>query len=281
MPTWNFSFFIYNFFLRLYSGENPPKMNKTGTNSEETVKVIGAGWGRTGTLSLKAALEILGYDPTYHMFEVINRGHCDFWIKVADNQPYDFDDAFICENGKVKYTATCDFPSSKYWKEQLERYPSAKVILTIRDPEKWYKSGVDTIFKSTPTSPHYLFGLKVLSKLRLSPLTEEFLTKIVAKGEFHYDWSKENMMNAFKKHNERVKRECPPEKLLIFEVSQGWEPLCKFLGKPIPSVPFPHVNDTQSMQTMFYRLHYLGCAIFAGLVLLPVGVGMFAYSKFR
>ena len=99
--------------------------------SQFEVQVIGAGWGRTGTASLKKALEILGY-PCYHMFEVANHDHSLFWTRVADGEEYDFDEAFNLK--AVQFTATVDFPSAPYWKEQLRRYPNAQVILSVRDP---------------------------------------------------------------------------------------------------------------------------------------------------
>jgi hypothetical protein len=100
------------------------------------VEVIGAGWGRTGTLTLMTALEILGYNPCYHMVKVIDYQHAPFWTRAYNKQKYDFDEVFL--SNKVR--ATCDFPSCYFWKEQMTKYPNAKVILTVRNPEKWYQS---------------------------------------------------------------------------------------------------------------------------------------------
>src|SRR5688572_2410884 len=99
---------------------------------DDCIEVIGAGFGRTGTSSLKKALEILGYDPCYHMSEVVRNSHFKFWIKVSKKEPYNFDEVF--KSDKLTYRASVDFPSSLFWKEQLKRYPDAKVILTTRDP---------------------------------------------------------------------------------------------------------------------------------------------------
>ena len=245
----------------------------SGIGTTKTVQVIGAGWGRTGTLSLKKALEILGYNPTYHMMEVIDQKHCPFWIRVADKQPYDFDEVFLGDGkGKPTYNATCDMPSAQFWKEQTERYPDAKVILTVRNPEKWYKSATDTIFRGISGSPHCLFGLHILNSLGLSVLSMEFQKKVIFREALRSDWSKDAVIETFIQHNQRVLSECPKDKLLVFEVSQGWEPLCKFLNKPIPDVPFPHVNDTASMQRFFNQLNIFGYAVFIGLLALPVGI---------
>jgi hypothetical protein len=131
-----------------------------------TVEVIGAGWGRTGTSSLKKALEILGYDPTYHMVEVHKNKDCDFWINAYEKKgPLDFEKVFN-RPGK-KYRANCDVPSATFWEEQLKQYPDAKVILTKRDAEKWYKSCSETILCMTPNYPGCSIGTKVMLLLGL------------------------------------------------------------------------------------------------------------------
>jgi hypothetical protein len=252
-------------------------MKSTNQGKPETVQVIGAGWGRTGTASLKKALEILGYDPTYHMMEVMKRPQQAYlWMKAQDaveaKQSYDFDNIFICENGKEKYTATCDFPSAKFWKEQLQQYPSAKVILTVRAEEKWFASVRETIFRQQIQGG--LYGISFLNFIGLFPIKQEFLDKVLYHGVFDNDFSKPNMIDRYKKHNEKVKKECPKDQLLVFEVSQGWEPLCKFLNKPIPSEPFPNVNDTESFRTLFNRFNMIGYAAFALVVSLPVVLGI-------
>jgi hypothetical protein len=236
-----------------------------------TVEVIGAGWGRT---SLKKALEILGYDKTYHMHEVFqhSRAHGKFWCRVADKKPYDFDEIF-CENGKPKYRASCDFPSSQYWREQLEQYPEAKVILTTRDPEKWYKSTMDTILLALSGSPNQYFGLKFLDLVDLGIMKKEFWLKTITRDAFHYQFDKQSLITGYKEHNEKVLKECPKEKLLVYNVEEGWEPLCKFLNKPIPSEPFPHLNDTKEFQGNIMKGCIVGYVLMTMMVLLPVGIG--------
>ncbi len=123
------------------------------------IEVIGAGCGRTGTTSLKLALEILGYNPCYSMYEVIRDNHANFWLRIANNKPFSFEEIF--NNGTLVYKASVDVPASMYWKEQLAKYPDAKVILTRRDPEKWYKSMSDTVFRMMPSGPYSSLGVRV------------------------------------------------------------------------------------------------------------------------
>jgi hypothetical protein len=244
-----------------------------------TVEVIGAGYGRTGTNSFKKALEILGYNPTYHMYEIFmnnpTKVHGEFWIRVADRQPYDFDEVF-CQNGKPRYRATCDFPAAQYWKEQLEQYPEAKVILTIRDPEKWYKSVMDTIFQAISGSPYQYFGLYFLDMIGMGRVQPEFFEKTICRDAFKNRFDKESVIASYNEHNESVKRECPKDKLLVFNVEEGWEPLCAFLNKPIPAEPFPRGNDTQEFLGHLRKGNMIGYTMMAVITLVPLGIGLVA-----
>lgn len=252
----------------------------SANKKSDTVQVIGAGFGRTGTHSLKNALEILGYNPTYHMVEVFkNPSHAEGWIALAENQPYDFDKMFCDKDGKPVYTATVDFPSAWWWKEQLEQYPNAKVILTVRDGEKWYKSARETIFQAMYGSPYQRFGIKFLDMIGMGRMPRRFFQSL-GRAWFGGRWSKEELIESFNKHNERVIRECPKDKLLVFQVSEGWGPLCEFLGKPIPSEPFPNVNDTAEFQGMLSKVDMIGYTMMAAMVLVPVGVA-FLFGKCR
>lgn len=239
------------------------------------VQVIGAGTGRTGTSSLKRALEILGY-PCYHMEEVMKHGrsHCDFWYDMGEGKKRDFKEVFE----KGNYTATCDFPSCVFWREQLQAYPGAKVILSIRDPEKWLKSCNDTIFTSIPTSPLEPFGIRVFRYLLgMGPMLESVIAKLFAK----YDWSHDNLIKQFKAHNQAVIDECSKDKLLVFEVSQGWEPLCKFLDKPIPDVPFPNVNDTKEFRARIDGMNMAGYVIAGMVAVCGIAAGWFGSRLLR
>ena len=207
-----------------------------------SVKVIGAGMGRTGTLSMKHALEALGYSKCHHMMEVIqNPPQLAYWKEMEKSRTTDFD-AML--NG---YEAAVDFPGSLYYKELMQKYPDAKVVLTIRPAEKWYKSVSDTIY-NLPRGPKRLM-MKIIGifKPEVGHIANVFdyvdnaIWGNLFKGRFE---DKEFAIQRFDEWTEEVKRVVPKDKLLIFEVTQGWEPLCTFLNKPIPDIPFPRVNDT-------------------------------------
>lgn len=248
------------------------------TMSSNQVQVIGAGWGRTGTSSFKKALEILGYNPTYHMVEVIENNHVRFWQRMFDGEKCDFEEIFNGE--KRKYSATCDFPSAYFWKEQLEQYPNAVVILTARDPEKWFKSCSQTIFRVNFNSPFVSIWTKISLWLGLpQPGFGRMVSKIFDVS-FGGSWEKDKIIAAYNAHNDRVKKECPSEKLLIFDVAEGWETLCKFLNKPIPNVPFPHVNDTKEFQRIITSMEIVGYVATAAAVVIPSIGGYFLAKHF-
>lgn len=245
--------------------------NHTTTTQRNKVKVIGAGFGRTGTNSFKLALEILGFSPCYHMKEVVIFGKANQWLNYSkDRNNLNELHALLGDSG---YQATCDFPSAPYWKEQLQLYPEAKVILTVRDPESWYKSCSNTIFKVLLNGPNTPLGVRISLFIGITPAGRGLMTdNIVTKQVFHNDFSKENVIKCFEEHNLNVRNTCPKDKLLVFEVSQGWAPLCEFLDVPIPDVPFPRVNDTQQFNRLVTALNVFGYASVAimctGLVLL-------------
>jgi len=238
------------------------------------MEVIGAGWGRTGTSSFKAALEILGY-PTYHMKENVQKNHTAFWIDLYDGKQRDFEEVFGATNST--YTASCDFPSATFWEEQLKRYPEAKVILTVRDPEKWYESCVNTILNFTPDNEVCPLGVKVMLWLGIPTKRFGDLNNSLWYRELRGNFSKDNMIEAFCDHVKDVIERCPQDKLLIYEISQGWGPLCTFLDKPIPDVPFPHVNDTKEFQKIVTGTMIAGNVILFLSVGALAGVAGFAY----
>jgi len=216
-----------------------------------TLKVIGAGFGRTGTNSLKVALEELGFEKCYHMIEVMkNSSHMRKWTKIIEGGQADWESLF------GGYQAAVDWPSSAYYKELIATYPDAKVILTVRDPERWYESVLSTI---------YQVNNKFGSALQLIPIVGRFfngINTLVWNGIFHGKLEdKAYAIKRFNQHIEEVKRTVPSERLLVFEAKQGWEPLCTFLNVPIPTgKPYPHVNDSARMKRM---LKY-GPVIFGG-----------------
>eukprot|EP00873_Tetraselmis_striata_P028648 jgi/Tetstr1/448912/TSEL_036138.t1 len=231
------------------------------------VEVIGAGWGRTGTFSFKTAMEILDL-PCYHMAEAFGNRDAKFWIRMADGDEPDLAEV-LERDGKV-FKATCDFPSAPFWREQLAKYPDAKVVLTVRDPDSWYRSCAETIFQTTPNSPHMPLGIRVAMSCGL-PRMYEMTRKAVGKpiGD---DWSSEAVKRSFEEHNNAVIRECPKDRLLVFRASDGWGPLCEFLGKPVPDLPYPHLNDSASMKRRLRLLNAIGWSIMVAPVVLVAGM---------
>ncbi len=196
------------------------------------LKLIGAGFGRTGTLSLKLALEQIGYGPCHHMAEVMmNPGSAAYWIRAADGDP-DWETIF------KGYAATVDFPGCSFWRELSQFYPDAKVLLSVRDPEKWFESTQATIFSE-----------RSVQTMSQSPMGS-FLNKVAWSKFGKHIHDREFMIAAFKQHNAEVERVIPRERLLVYEVSQGWAPLCAFLGVPVPTEPFPRVNSREEMSSM-------------------------------
>lgn len=194
--------------------------------------IIGAGFGRTGTLSLKTALERLGY-PCYHMVECFPKGpsHWKLWEGALAGNP-DWDALF------EGFTATVDFPACTSYKALADYYPDAKVILTVRDPEKWFKSLQDTIF-----APHWMEYLP----------TSEAGPYMKATINDYFDdrmHDRDHLIRRFEEHVAEVKAAIAPERLLVFEVAEGWQPLCDFLGVQVPEGEFPHVNDTKNVQEL-------------------------------
>jgi hypothetical protein len=205
------------------------------------LKIIGAGLGRTGTLSLKAALEELGFAKCYHMVEVLaNAEHTAFWNAAAAGESVDWDAHF------EGYQATVDWPACNFYEQLMRRYPEAKVILTVRDPERWYASARQTIYYVRHVFPRWT--------ARLLPRMRDFrrmLDRLVWDGMFHGRFEdKAYAIEVFNRHNEQVRRVTSPDRLLVYEVKDGWGPLCSFLGVPIPDgKPFPHLNDAEEFRS--------------------------------
>lgn len=212
-----------------------------------TLKVIGAGLARTGTLSLKAALEELGFGPCYHMMELFNHmdAHLGFWNNAARRKPVDWQ-AFL-----ANYQAAVDVPASLFYKELMQLYPDAKVVLTIRNASNWYDSVRETILPHRPFYADFLDFVKApfspyhMANVKFRPLTK-FMWIDPYDGKFG---NKQHALQVFQRHIDEVKRTVPAEQLLVFEVKEGWEPLCNFLGVPVPpDKPFPRLNERTAMQ---------------------------------
>ena len=199
------------------------------------MKVIGAGFGRTGTFSLKVALEELGCGPCYHMIEVFDKPrHVALWQAAADGRPVDWDELF------AGYNAAVDWPACSFYAHLMRVYPEAKVLLTIRDPEAWYESVMNTIY---PTSTGVAESPDARAHL---DMTKTLIWQGTFGGRFE---DKQHALAVFEQHNQEVIETVPAERLLVYEVKEGWEPLCRFLGVPMPAgKPFPRLNDTAEFQ---------------------------------
>jgi len=200
-----------------------------------TLRLIGAGFGRTGTLSLKAAIEKLGAGPCYHMMEVPqNPGHAELWLAAADGNAR-WDELL------AGYPATVDWPGCRFWRELVAAYPDAKVLLSVRSRESWYQSVRGTIFQ-TLSHAHQVSDANPGAMLQMA-------RKIVLEDTFDGRLDDpEHAMDVFDRHNEAVRSEVPADRLLVYELGSGWEPLATFLGVPVPDEPYPHVNRSADFQ---------------------------------
>lgn len=200
------------------------------------LKIIGAGFGRTGTASAKAALETLGFGPCYHMQELFaDPSRLGGWLRAAAGEPVDWAELF------AGYAATVDWPGAAFWRALAEAYPEAKVLLTVRDPHRWYDSVAGTIYRTRD-----LDGAVLPPALREQPrLMEELVWQGTFDGRFE---DRDHAVGVYRAHIAEVRAAVPAERLLEYDVAQGWEPLCAFLGADIPDTPFPHLNTAESMR---------------------------------
>ena len=196
------------------------------------LEVIGAGFGRTGTDSLREALVVLGFGPCHHMHEIRdNPEKAGPWHDhFCGGAPLDLDLLF---DG---YRAQVDWPGAHLWRETSEHYPDAKVILSVRDPDSWYDSYSKTIkvFRETemPPDAHHIIQIQEFANVFLA---DRFDTR-------------ERAISEFNAHVEEVKSTIPADRLLVYELGSGWDPLCEFLGVPVPDMDYPHTNITTEFQ---------------------------------
>lgn len=193
--------------------------------------VIGSGFGRTGTKSLKAALEQTGFAPCHHMHEIVEHPEqVAHWQAIAAGKPVDWNQVF------AGYKSQVDWPGAQVWRELSKAYPDAKVVHTQRPAETWWNSYSKTIGKlmntygQIPLPPHISAILDAWKKM---------VGETVFGGKFT---DRETCIAAYNHNNEKVRATIPASRLLVFDVAEGWEPLCRFLGVPVPPEPFPHHN---------------------------------------
>ncbi len=203
--------------------------------------IVGAGLGRTGTLSLKYALEQLGFDKTYHMLEVGRYpDHRDLWSAARRGEAVDWDAMF------ADFKASVDWPACDFWWELSEHYPESKVLLSVRDPERWYASIRNTIHLSTSA------GLQA----------EDDAERERAEWAHWFIWEtnfddrmedKDHVIGVYEARTAAVQAAIPSDRLLVYETGSGWGPLCEFLDVPVPDDPYPHVNTTEEFRERFGR----------------------------
>jgi hypothetical protein len=197
-----------------------------------SLSIVGAGLGRTGTASLKVALEKLGLGKCHHMSAVFGSPEqIALWGAAADGKP-DWDAIF---NG---YGCAVDFPTAAFWREVAAHYPKAKVILSLREPEKWVESTQETIL-----SPQFA---PAMLNMPFAPVVKNVVWRFFD-GRIH---DRAHLLAVFNRHTEEVRRAIPKDRLLVFEAKDGWAPLCAFLGVPVPAEPFPRVNSKAEMKPM-------------------------------
>jgi hypothetical protein len=206
-----------------------------------TLQIIGPGFGRTGTKSTKDALEILGFGPCHHMYEVFtNPPQVDAWLEVFGEKPVDWRSLF---DG---YTSQIDWPGAHVWRDLITAFPEARVLLTTRPEESWYRSFSKTIGKFMQVSP----SLELPPHVRaMADATLPAIQKHDLCGAGMDD--KEALLAAYRQRKAEVIAAVDPGRLLVFDVAEGWEPLCAFLDVPVPDVPFPHENQRDSFWASF------------------------------
>jgi Sulfotransferase domain len=205
------------------------------------MKLIGAGMPRTGTLTQKMALEMLGLGPTYHMVNVIaDLEQAALWQRALAGEnvwPEIFDG----------FNSTVDWPGGYFYRELIDVYPDAKVLLSVREDEAWERSMRETVW--AVRHGESLIRLLSSAQAHVNPSWKGFLDMIdgllwQGKGTFAAGHSEpQQLIDAMNAHNDEVKRTVPADRLLVWSVKEGWGPLCDFLELPVPQEPFPHIND--------------------------------------
>lgn len=203
-----------------------------------SLRVIGAGMGRTGTMSLKQALEFLLHKPCYHMTELLaNPEHVDFWHQATFGGEVDWHKFF------EGYGAGVDFPVSSFWGKLSKIFPDALILLSKRSADEWWESASKTIF--SPRNE---------KQGKLAELSKELSRKRFPIQEIIHD--KEASMKLYEEWNNHVIANAPAERLVVWEVGDGWQPLCDALNVPEPDIPFPHQNTKEEF-TRHLRLNTL------------------------
>jgi hypothetical protein len=204
------------------------------------LKVINAGLGRTGTTSLHIALDRLGFGPSFHMFDVVgNQTQLQQWeAVVCDAQVADWNEIF------KGYSSAVDGPCAIYYREIQRAFPDAKMILTVRDPEDWYRSTFDTLYQFALRSRAHPPAAGT-APYRLFRITNSMIWNGLFEGRFH---DKDHAIRVYQRHNDEVVRTLGPGNVFVHDVQHGWAPLCEFLEVEVPPESYPRANDTETMR---------------------------------
>ncbi|UCI06368.1 sulfotransferase family protein [Mesorhizobium sp. B1-1-8] len=198
-----------------------------------TLAVIGTGFGRTGTDSMREALTKLGFGPCHHMSEVMaHEEQKRLWRALARGVAPDWDRLF------AGYKSCVDWPSVHYWRELIEAYPQARVILTWRSPESWWESFQKTILPA------------IIDSQDQESLGIALVSKQVFDGRPH---DRAHAIAVYEANVEAVLKTVPPKRLLIHKLGDGWEPLCAHLGVPVPAEPYPNRNNAREFQSALLK----------------------------
>jgi hypothetical protein len=197
------------------------------------LEVVGAGVGRTGTHSLKLALERLLSAPCHHMLEILgDPAQIPAWTDAIEGRPVDWSEMLS------RYRAIVDWPGAAFWRELSEANPNALVLLSVRDPESWYRSASNTIFMALDRMPP-----------EVAPWMDEVRKLLRDRFSDRLD-DRTAMIDAYGRHNDAVRAEVPARRLLEWNLGDGWAPICERLGLPVPTEPFPVTNSTNEFREM-------------------------------
>lgn len=201
------------------------------TDPSEKSRVFGLGMSRTGTTSLRSALEFLGFGPCYHVTEAILWPHLAYqWQLFTERRTPPL------ENILGRYPSACDVPIFYHWREIFAKWPQARFILTVRSPDSWFDSLTGSILpilegKSVPSEPSAQFAFR---------MCRDIITNRILGGRL---FDRTFATQQFTAHNELIMRTIPSSSLLVMNIAEGWRPLCNFLGVAIPKLPFPHQHS--------------------------------------
>jgi sulfotransferase family protein len=205
------------------------------------LEIIGPGFGRTGTNSLKLALEHLGFGPCHHMFEIRDKPELlADWQAAARGERVGWNRVFS------GYRSQVDWPGARYWRELLQWFPDAKVILSVRDPDEWFDSVQATIAPlmiahGSHPSPH----LNAIAEMAYQTVVAQIFNGRIS--------DRQHATRVFREHIDEVRRTVASDRLLVFDLKDGWTPLCNFLSVKLPTAPFPRTNSSNDFADVEWK----------------------------